>query len=482
MAWPAAARRHGGTSRTMERKIKNDEELSGHGDRESRRIVLDITEATLRHLDAYARIKSIAYLDRDVLHIGTRSWDLSRKRHVYLVGAGKACNAMAMALDEILGDRLARGIAIVKVPDAADVFRRTQVFVGGHPLPNEEGWRASRTILELVDQAGPEDLFIGVISGGSSALMSCPVAGISLQDEVDATDVLLKSGAGIYEINAIRRHISQLNGGMLAKRIRAAGAEFIGLGISDGVGNPPTGDIAEPFPDYASTPIGPDRTTLEDARNVIRDYDLAGRLPRSVVDYLAHAGPAQETPKAFPGNTYFLINSVPDSCIQARKVAEGMGIPAVILTSFLEGESRDAGTFFAAIAREVQARGNPVQAPCVILSCGETTTRIPDSSLIAGHGGPSQELAAGFALAAAKAPGACMLSIDSEGTDGTTPAAGGITDSRSHAAAAEQGVDLHAALRGHATFEALTRMGDAVHTGNTGTNLCDFNVLYIPAR
>ena len=153
----------------MERKIKNHEELSSHGERESRRIVLDLAEATLRHLDAYDRIKSIAHLDRDVLWIGTRSWDLSRKRRVYLVGAGKACNAMAMALDEILGDRLTQGIAIVKVPDPKDVFHRTEVFVGGHPLPNEEGWRASRKILALVDQAGPEDLFIGVISGGSSA-------------------------------------------------------------------------------------------------------------------------------------------------------------------------------------------------------------------------------------------------------------------------------------------------------------------------
>ena len=466
----------------MERKIKNHQELSSHGDRESRRVVLDITEATLRHLDAYERIKSIARLDGQVLHIGTRTWDLSRKRHVYLVGAGKACNAMAMALDEILGDRLTRGIAIVKVPDPADVFHRTEVFVGGHPLPNEEGWRASMKIIDLVDQAGPEDLFIGVISGGSSALMSCPVEGISLQDEVAATDVLLKSGAGIYEINAIRRHISRLNGGMLARRIQAAGAEFIGLGISDGVGNPPTGDIAVPFPGYASTPIGPDRTTLEDARNVIRNYDLAGRLPRTVVDYLAHAGPAQETPKAFPDNTYFLINAVPDSCIQARKVAEAMGIRAAILTSFLEGESRDAGTLFASIAREAQAYGNPVQPPCVILSCGETSTQILDNRQITGHGGPSQELTASFALAAAKTPGACMLSIDSEGTDGTTPAAGGLTDSRSLGAANALGVDLHAALRGHATFEALSRLGDAVHTGNTGTNLCDFNVLYIPAR
>jgi glycerate-2-kinase len=466
----------------MQRKIKNYEKIVSHGDQHSRRIILDITEATLRYLDAYERIKTIAHLDQDLLWIGTRSWDLSRKRNVYLVGAGKACNAMAMAFDEILGERLTKGIAIVKVADEADVFHRTEVHVGGHPLPNEEGHRASRNIIELVDRAGPDDLFIGVISGGSSALMSCPIEGISLQDEIETTDVLLKSGAGIFEIQAIRRHVSQMNGGMLAKRIQSVGAEFIGLGISDGVGVAPTRDIAVPYQNYASTPIGPDKTTLEDARKVIRDYDLAGRLPRSVVDYLMKVGPEGETPKQFPDNTYFLINTVPDSCLYAKKVAEDMGVRAMILTSFLEGESRDAGTFFAAIARQVQTFGSPIQAPCVILSCGETTTQILDNSLISGHGGPGQELTASFAIAAAKAKGACMLSIDSEGTDGTTPVAGGITDSQSYAMAVSQGVDLHAALRGHATFEALSRIDDVVCTGNTGTNLCDFNVLYIPVR
>ena len=157
-----------------------------------------------------------------------------------------------------------------------------------------------------------------------------------------------------------------------------------------------------------------------------------------------------------------------------------MGIPAVILSSFLEGESRDAGTIFASIAREVQNYGNPFPAPCVILSSGETTTKILDNRLITGHGGPGQELTLSFALSAVKAPGCCMLSIDSEGTDGTTPVAGGLTDSTSFSAAAAKGLDVHAALRGHACYEALSEMGDVVFTGNTGTNLCDFNVLYIP--
>lgn len=465
----------------MEQKIKNREALLSQGDRESRRMVLEIAERTLRRLDARERIRSIARMEGDVLCIGSRRWDLAKKRHVYLLGAGKACNHMAMAVEEVLGDHLTRGIAIVKSLEPTDVFRRTEVFVGGHPLPNEEGLRACREILELVDGAGEEDLFLAVISGGSSALMSCPVEGITLQDEIDATDVLLKSGAGILEINAIRRHISQMNGGMLAKRVAARGAELIGFGISDAVGTPATGDIGEPCAAYRGTPMGPDQTTLDDARRVIRDYGLADRLPRSIVDYLMNAGEEGETPKAFPQNTYFLLNSLPDSCRYAKEAAEAMGLRAVILSSFLEGEAADAGTLLASVAREIQQHGNPVRAPCVLLASGEVTTKISDQAAVTGHGGPGQELTCSFALAAGKLPGCALLSIDSEGTDGTTPAAGGLTDSRSLQTALERGVDLHAALRGHACYEALTALGGSVLTGNTGTNLCDLHILYVPA-
>lgn len=464
----------------MNQKIRNRDQILSHGDVESRRIVLDITEKTLQKLDARGRIKSIMRLDGDMLHIGVKSWDLSKKRNVYLLGAGKACNHMAMVVDEILGNRLTRGIAIVKIAEETDVFNKTEVYVGGHPLPNKEGYRACLKMLELVDNAGTDDLFIVVISGGSSALMSCPIEGVSLEDEIVVTDVMLKSGANIYEINAIRRHISQFNGGMLAKRIEARGAELIGFGISDGVGSPATGDIRIPYAAYKSTPMGLDTTTLEDARRVIRDYNVADRLPKNVVDYLMNVGPEGETPKAFPNNTYYLINTLPDSCIYAKRFAEEMGIPAVILTSYLEGESRDVGTVFASIAREIQAYGNPVSAPCMVLASGEATTKILDSSEITGHGGPSQEETLSFAFTADKAKGVCLLSIDSEGTDGTTPVAGGITDSQSLKAARSKGIDVFAALRGHACYEALSAMDDVVFTGNTGTNLCDFNIMYVP--
>lgn len=461
-------------------KIRNFDQLTSLGDKASREVVLSITDRVLQRLDAYHRIKSIMTLDGDILTIGSREWDLSEKRNIYLIGAGKACNHMAMAVDEVLGERLTRGIAIVKIAEDGDRFTRTDVHVGGHPLPNSVGYRASLEILDLVDKAGPQDLFIAVMSGGSSALMSCPIDGITLQDEINATDVLLKSGAGIYEINAIRRHISQTNGGMLAKRIAATGAELIGFGVSDAVGNPPTTDIGIPYARYTSTPIGPDPTTIDDARTVIDDYNLADRLPRTIVDYLRQVGPEGETPKTFPNNTYFLLNTLPDSCTAAKEAAEELGLPAMIVTSCLEGESKDAGTVFASIAREIQTHGNPLAAPCVLIAAGETTTEIIDNASITGTGGPGHELVASFALAAAKVPGAAMLSIDSEGTDGSTPAAGGLCDSTTAARAADRGISLHSALRGHATHEALAVVGDVVITGNTGTNLCDLNILYVP--
>ena len=461
-------------------KIKNTEQLLSHGDVDSRKIVLNITEKTLEHLDARRRMKSIMHMDGSVLHIGVKSWDLSRKKHVYLLGAGKACNHMAMAVDEILGDYLTKGIIIVKIAEPTDVFHHTDVYIGGHPLPNEEGYRASKIMLDLVDKATPDDLFICVISGGSSALMSCPREEFTLQDEIDTTDIMLKSGAGIYEINAIRRHISAMNGGMLAKRIADRGAEMIGFGISDAVGNPPTDDIGIPCANYKSTPIGPDGTTLEDARKAIRDYNVADRLPRKVVDYLMSAGPDKETPKAFPQNTYFLLNTLPDSCIYARQVAEKMGMNTYILTSFLEGEAREVGRIFASIAKEIQTYGTPFKAPCVILSSGEATTQILDNSVIKGHGGPGQEETLSFALSSANIPGACLLSIDSEGTDGTANVAGAITDSTTAKSLRNKNIDIHEALRTHSAFEALSAVGNTVVTGNTGTNLCDFNVLYIP--
>ena len=466
----------------MEPIIKNKAQLLSAGDMVSREIVLNITERTLAQLNAGNRIRSLVHREGSIVTIGTRQWDLAEKRHVYLIGAGKACNAMAMALEDVLGDYLTGGVVIVKILEDTDRFHKCKVFVGGHPLPNQEGLAASKEILRLIDSANAQDLFFCVMSGGSSSLMSYPVEGITLEDERQTTDILLKSGAGIREINAVRRHISRMNGGRMAQRIAEKGAELVGFNISDSVAYGPTGDISIPWQNFSATPMGADLTTLEDARAVIDDYGLRERLPDRVVHYLETCGAEGETPKAFPQNTYYQINTLPDSCGYALRAAKELGLPAIVLTTFLEGEAADAGRFMAAVARQIQTYGQPVCAPCVVLSAGEVVTTISDSRTIQGHGGPSHEMVLGFAQGAVQVPGACLLSVDTEGTDGTTLAAGGLTDSTTLAALARKGIEPLQVLRGHAGHEALDAVGSAVFTGNPGTNVCDLNVMFVPQK
>lgn len=463
----------------MGKKIRNVEELLSCGDVESRRMVLEVTERVLQELDGYERIKSFMRREGDLLYVGNKVWDLSKKKNIYVLGAGKACNHMAGAVTQILGERLTKGVINVKIAEEEDRYVNTEVFVGGHPLPNHEGERGARRMLELVDGSGPDDLFIFLMSGGSTALMGYPVEGITLEELMEARDVMLKSNMRVMDINCVTGHCEQLNRGRLGQRIMSRGGEIISLNIWDAIGWPEVEDYGEPVA-MNGTPVGPDASTFEQARRIIAENNLADRLPRAVYHYIQNGTAEQETPKRIDRATYFILNTLTDSCKYALKAAEEMGIPAYVLTTSIEGESKDAGILLATIAQEVQSFGRPFQAPCFLFSAGETTTNIADNCAVTGHGGPSQELAAGFALVAAAVPGACALSIDTEGSDGTTKYAGGLTDSTTLRRAEAAGILIQDALRGHATCEAMCAIHDCVFTGNTGTNLCDFNVLYIP--
>jgi glycerate 2-kinase len=457
-------------------KIKNRERLASVGDVPSRKVVLDVIEASLQSLDVYPVIRRLLVLDGDVLRIGTYHWDLGRKRRLFVIGAGKAANAMARAIEETLGEHITQGLVIVKRCEPEDALRRIELVAGGHPLPNEAGLAASQRILQIVEQANPEDLFIGLISGGSSALMSCPLPGITLEAERELTEALLRSSARILEINAVRRHISATNGGRLAQKVEAKGAEVINLIISDSVGGNPTLDPMRPT-EFVGTPVAPDATTLQDARDVLERYQLSSRVPPTIVEFLRNAGPTQETPKAFGDRIHhFVLQRPADACEAAKQAAEAMGLPACILTTQLEGESREAGTFLASVAKEIALNHRPVRPPCVLIAGGETTTRIEWE---AGLGGPSQELALGFALEVPDKSGFCIGAIDTDGTDGPTEIAGGIADGTTVERARRAGLDVYDRLRFHDSARVLSTLGDEVVTGNTGTNLCDLNVIYV---
>ncbi len=456
--------------------IKNRERLASQGDVSARKAVLEIVEAALGALDISRLIRDLLALEGNTLRVGSGRWDLGSKRRLVIVGAGKAANVMARAVEEVLGDRITQGLVIVKRLEPGDGLTRIELVEGGHPFPNEAGRQASRRILDLVDRARADDLFISVISGGSSALMSCPLPGIPLGDERELTEALLKSGARILEINAVRRHISAVNGGRLAQRIEAKGAELVNLIISDSVGKQPTADPTQ-LTTFFGTPVAPDATTLQDAREVLERYQLASRIPGSIREFLRNAGPAQETPKALgPRIHHFVLQRPADACEAAKRAAEAMGLPTCVLTSQLEGESREAGTFLACVAKEVGLNHRPVAPPCILIAGGETTTWIDAD---AGLGGPSQELALGFALEMAGRIGFCIGAIDTDGTDGPTEIAGGIADGTTVERARRAGRNVLDRLRAHDSSMVLTALGDEVVTGNTGTNLCDLNVIYV---
>lgn len=462
------------------RKIRNYEALFNKGDSHARKMVLDLIEAVLSNIDAAKIIRDLMYLDGDVLHVGERTWDISGKRRIYLLGAGKACNAMAQAVCEILGERLTKGIISVKIPEQHDTYCNTEVFVGGHPLPNDEGALAAKKMIAMIDKASSQDLFISVISGGSSALLTCPVDGISLEDEIKAQDLLLKSGAGILEINAVRRHISRINGGRLGECVEKKGAEMINLVIGDWVGSPATLGRTSPFP-FLGTPIAPDGTTIKDARDTVVNYRLEDKLPKSIMNFLWDDNRVMETPKEFSERIVtFLLSGLPDTCNLACLTAEKMGIPSIVLSSSIEGESREVGLLMSAIASEIQKYSRPLAAPCFIVSSGETTTRITGS--VTGTGGPSHEFVLGFALGSRNLKGVAVVSIDTEGTDGTTRFAGAISDTKTIKRLEERGISVFEALREHFSCEALAALDDNILTGNTGTNVCDFNVIYVSER
>lgn len=461
------------------KKIKNEAVLLQHGVKESRKIVLDILDETLCELDSYKRIRSMVSLKGSVLTIGNQKWDLNKKDNVYLISTGMAANAMARVFIEVLGERLSGGVIAVHEIEAGMDYGKVQVFEGGHPLANKGSLEAGEAALRLAISAGENDLFVGAMSGGCSSLMSCPMDGLTLGEEIFTRDILRRCGANVIEINSICRHISKINGGRLAKVIEQQGAEIISLLVMDALDFPIIENPGIPKKFMASQ-MAPDPTTLEDAKDVIKHYHIEEKLPRRVVSFFENCSEKDETPKDLKRWTSFLVSTLPNASQCAKEIAEKKGISAVVLTNVLEGESKEAGTFLASIAKEIQRGGQPFKPPCVLITTGEVSTQIEDFNSPTGTGGPSQELVIAFAIKAKGIPGACIASIDTEGSDGTSNAAGGIADSMTYDEAFRKKIDLYKVLREHAANEALSDLKGAVVTGETGVTLCDLNIMYVP--
>jgi len=447
--------------------IKNREKLLSHGNKWGREVTLDVIEYAIKAVDAYEATTNRICIRNNMLVAGGLNYDLSEIEDVYVIGAGKATFPIAQALDEILGERITRGIIIVKRGEQRRL-RHIKVVEAGHPIPDEMGLEGTLEIVDIAREAKQGDLVFCAITGGASALMPLPAGNISLEDKKKVTDLLLRCGATVDEINAVRKHISAVKGGRLAKYIHPA--RIVNLIVIDEIAGRPWG------------PTVPDTTTFEDAVNVLKKYGLWGKVPDSVREYLRRGlvDPSLETPKPsdFEGLRVrdVVLADNGTMCEAAKKRAEELGLKSLILSTRLEGESREAGAVLACIAKEIEAKGRLAKPPCALILGGETTVTITGQM---GKGGPSQEFVLGASLKIAGSRRIVVASIDTDGTDGPTEIAGGIADGYTLRRAEKKNLDVFQDLMRHNSSKVLVKLQDEILTGPTETNVMDLDVLVI---
>jgi len=438
--------------------------------REGRERALAILSGALASVDPVVALRTYLSLEGDGLYVSGRTYDLSRFRHIYVVGAGKASGAMAQALEEILGERLTSGLVNVKYGHLAPT-QRVRLQEAGHPLPDEAGLSATGNIVDLLRETDEDDLVICLISGGGSALLISPREGISLEEVKRLTEALLRCGATIKEINAVRKHISQVKGGRLARL--AHPASLITLILSDVVG--------DPLDMIASGPTVPDSTTYAQAWQVLERYELIEEIPPTIVRHLelGKAGQIEETPKKGDGafeQTYNLImGNNRQAALVAVEKAQELGFNALLLTTHLEGEAREVAKVLAALAKEVVQYGEPVSPPACLVLGGETTVTIKGE----GKGGRNQEMALGSALAIEGMEDVLILCAATDGSDGPTDATGAIAEGDTLARARELGLDARAYLANNDSYHFFQALGDLIITGPTNTNVNDLAMVFV---
>ena len=445
--------------------IRNQAQLLDHGAQELRRVAIDILEHALEAADPYPRVLELVHLENEILSVGDLRFDLSQRRDIFVLGAGKATFRIAQALEEILGPRIKAGVIAVnrRPPDALAHIR---VLEAGHPIPDQRSRQAARDVMACAQSAGPDDLVFAAVTGGSSALLCLPADGISLEEKREAHELLLNSGADILAINAVRKHLSKVKGGLLAQAILPA--EVINITVSDVVGDPL---------DYITGPTVADTSYVSDAVDVLKKYGLWNKVAASVREHL-DKGSQVETPKTLDERLLhaFLVIPSASACNAASARAQELEFKPLVLTTQFEGESRELGIFLSTVAREIVETGRPIVPPCAVLASGEATVTVLDAE---GSGGPSQELALGAAIKIAGMPQVVVASIDTDGFDGPTEFAGALVCGSTLSRAEKMGYDAFRQLRSHNVTPLLKSVGDTLLTGPSGTNIADLVVVLI---
>ena len=451
----------------MHALIKNRNRLVAHGFKAGRENAIEIVIAALQGVNARQAVKNKVRLVDEVLKIEDQSFDLRNFQNIYAIGGGKATFPLAAALEEILGNRISDGFIAVKDGQLGRL-NRIRVMEAAHPIPDLRSVAAGRQILEIARKAGSDDLVICLMSGGVSSVCCCPVPDISFEDKMTVSRLMVNSGADINEIMTVRGHLSQIKLGRLAHVMHPA--TMINLTVSDAIGDPMKWNT-----DWTS----PDDSKWADGVRILKKYGLWEKTPETVQRYLTKS--EKRTACVAEQTTYrihnFMVVKTTELTDAAVRKARDLGLEAIVLTSYLSGESREVGRYFAAIAREVHEKKRPVKPPCALIATGETAVRIENEDC--GKGGRNQEFAAGACLDLKPSDPIVICSLGTDGTDGPTSVAGAMTDGSTITRALSKEMDIHELLRRHDIFPLLTAVGDAIETHDTETNVCDIAVAVV---
>jgi len=431
--------------------------------------------AAIAAVDPYRAVLDSVTLKNNCLHVENTEYKLANFNRIIVVGAGKATARMAMAIEKLLGKKISAGLIIVKEGHTADLEIIGQVEAS-HPVPNKAGVNGTQQLLEMLHAADEKALVICLLSGGASALMVAPVEDVVLQDKQEVTALLLKSGASIGEINAVRKHLSAVKGGRLAQA--AYPAEILTLILSDVIGD--RLDV------IASGPTAPDSTSFADAWAVIEKYGLNNKAPKAVIDYL-QSGVAGQEPESAKENDHHLLKTrnvivggIRHALAAGMNKSQTLGVPSEIVTAELQGEARAAAGYLAQKTLQTYKKLSEGEWSC-LLSGGETTVTVAGG----GRGGRNQELALAFSLEIAGSEGVFLLSAGTDGNDGPTDAAGAFADGHTAALARQLGLEPLAYLEKNDSYgffqelDALSGGRNHFITGPTGTNVMDVQIILL---
>jgi glycerate 2-kinase len=428
---------------------------------------IDIFSASLQAVDPFGAVEA------HIPHI-LSTYKNGGFNKLFLISFGKAAFLMTKALSDNVCDLITRGIVITKYGHVQNISLPTsiEIFEAGHPIPDKNGMEATRKAMAILKEADEKTLVLCLVSGGGSALLVSPKDGISLDDKQAVTDLLLKAGASISELNTVRKHMSEVKGGRLADF--AYPARVISLILSDVIGD--RLDV------IASGPTSPDSTTYQMASEVIKKYRLLDILPKTVRDILISGaeGRIADTPKEgspiFKRVENIIVGSNRKAALAAEKKAKEFGFDTTILSTELQGEAKDVARWLAIKAIEAKEilKGKEVRKICLI-SGGETTVTVKGN----GKGGRNTELALAFALEVRGTEGITLLSAGTDGTDGPTDAAGAFVSVETIQKARLLNLDPAAYLGNNDSYTFFSKTGELFIPGPTGTNVMDIQIILI---